>query len=176
MHRIFGAASGNGWSRPAAVAGEALQLSKRTRLTLRLPKQRIDDAMALNGQTLDIGGAPLTIGDSRVKRLCASPTLFARSVAGAGGDESAFSRALSARLAALDIRPAKLLCGLAHSIATDGAALGARSVLLADLRADESLRLQQCGLGGADKLGAELKLGCGIFVPHKSIAAVGKHN
>ena len=177
VHSIFGAASGNGWTRPPADAGALIQLSKRTRLSLRLPQHRVSAAARLSGCVLDIGGHSLAVGSSQVKPLRASSTVFARSVAvsvaGAhieAGDEAAFSRAVAERLAAMNIRAPKLLCGLAHSIATDGATFGARSVMLAELGADESIRIQQRGLG------ADLKLGCGIFLPHKNIAAVPKHN
>ena len=177
VHSIFGAASGNGWTRPPADAGALIQLSKRTRLSLRLPQHRVSAAARLSGRALDVGGHSLVVGSSQVKPLRASSTVFARSVAvsvagahGEIGDETAFSRAVAERLAAMNIRAPKLLCGLAHSIATDGATLGARSVMLAELGAEESIRLQQHGLG------ADLKLGCGIFLPHKNIAAVPKHN
>ncbi len=83
-----------------------------------------------------------------------------------GDDEAAFSQAVAEGLAALKIEAPKLLCGLAHSIAGDGAPVRARSVLLADLPLTESIRLQQNGLG------TNLKIGCGIFLPHKHIASV----
>ena len=171
IHSIFDAASGNGWVRPAGqsvgLADELMQLSKRTRLYLRLPKHRLADAAELSGQRLDIGGYPLTVGVGSIKLLSAWPTIFARSVAGEQHDDEAeFSRGVADRLAAMNIRPPKLLCGLSHSIAGEGATLNARSVMLADLKVEESIRLQQNGLG------SNLKIGCGIFLPHKSIAAV----
>ena len=181
IHSIFDAASGNGWVRPAGqsvgLAGELMQLSKRTRLYLRLPKHRLADAAELSGQRLDIGGYPLTVGVGSIKLLSAWPTIFARSVTGEArgeqhdehcghDDEAEFSRGVADRLAAMNIRPPKLLCGLSHSIAGEGATLNARSVMLADLKLEESIRLQQNGLG------SNLKIGCGIFLPHKSIAAV----
>ncbi|MBV5275414.1 MAG: type I-MYXAN CRISPR-associated protein Cas6/Cmx6, partial [Lamprocystis purpurea] len=47
-------------------------------------------------------------------------------------------------------------------------AITTRSLLLAGLKPDESLRLQQQGLG------LHRLMGCGIFIPHKGIDAVGK--
>lgn len=167
IHSVFDAASGNGWVRPAGTPGKLMQLSKRTRLYLRLPKHRVADAAGLSGHTLDIGGYPLTAGSSTIKLLSAWPTIFARSVAGEqNGNEAEFSRAVGARLATMNIRPPKLLCGLSHSISGECATLSARSVMLADLKLEESIRLQQNGLG------TNLKIGCGIFLPHKRIAAV----
>jgi CRISPR-associated endoribonuclease Cas6 len=42
----------------------------------------------------------------------------------------------------------------------------ARSLMLADLAVDESVKLQQ------QSLGTDRKLGCGLFVPHKDIREV----
>ena len=172
IHSIFDAASGNGWVRPAETSDTLMQLSKRTRLYLRLPRHRVADASALSGQTLDVGGYPLAVGDGKVRQLSAWHTIFARSVAvdlipeAANGGEAEFSRAVTDGLAAMNIHPPKLLCGLSHSILGNGATVNARSVMLADLQLDESIRLQQNGLGN------HLKIGCGIFLPHKSIASL----
>ena len=165
VHRIFDAASGNGWLRSD---DDFMQLSRRTRLYLRLPKSRFDDAFALCGRTLNVGGFSLTVGDAKVRALTAWHTLFARSVVCESDDEETFSRAVSDSLAAINIRPPKMLCGIRHSFcnAESGAEIYARSVLLADLELEESIRLQQTGLG-ENRL-----LGCGIFLPHKSIGAV----
>ena len=65
IHSIFGAASGNGWVRPPGGPGELIQLSRRTRLTLRIPKHRITDANKLTGQILEIDNFPLTVGNSK---------------------------------------------------------------------------------------------------------------
>jgi len=41
-----------------------------------------------------------------------------------------------------------------------------RSLMLADLTVEEAVKLQQQGLG------ADRKLGCGLFIPHKGINPV----
>ena len=51
LHTVHGAASGAGWQRPEGEDA-VLQLSHRTRLVLRLPGSRLQDAAALSGQTL----------------------------------------------------------------------------------------------------------------------------
>ena len=169
VHSIFDAASGNGWMRPAAASGELMQLSKRTRLYLRLPQHRVADATKLHGHVLDVGGHRVAVGAGKVRALSAWQTIFARSVvdeSGQSGDhEAEFSGAVTDALAAMNIRPPKLLCGLSHSIRKNGAAVHARSVMLADLPLQQSIRLQQNGLG------TNLKIGCGIFLPHKSITS-----
>jgi hypothetical protein len=60
-----------------------------------------------------------------------------------------------------------MLFGLSHTIHRPDSEIKARSILLADLEFDDSIKLQQNGLGH------EQLMGCGIFLPHKSLAAVG---
>ena len=139
-------------------------------MTLRVPRHRIDDARALSGETLDIGGYRLEVGDARVKLFSTLPTQFARYVVVPEGiandDEEAFMRYAATRLRELGIRVRKLLCGRAHAIGHPGGPLFTRSVMLADLEADEAVLLQQQGIG------EHKKIGCGLFIPHKGIRAV----
>ena len=44
IHLIHGAESGNGWMRPEDASDALLHLSKRSRMTLRVPRHRIDRA------------------------------------------------------------------------------------------------------------------------------------
>ncbi len=60
LHPIHVAESGNGWMRPDAPDA-LLQLSRRTKLMLRLPKHRTEDAGKLTGQTLDVGGNTMKV-------------------------------------------------------------------------------------------------------------------
>jgi len=65
--------------------------------------------------------------------------------------------------AALGIAPEATLCGRMTRIATPAGSHETRSLMLAGLSFAQSLRLQRQGLG------AERKLGCGLFIPHKGI-------
>ena len=141
-----------------------LYLSHRIKLVLRLPKQRIDAAGALLGQTLDVVGHALRADKMTVRPLWRIATLFSRDVAiSAGDDETVFLKAAVEQLGALGIRPMKMLCGLMTNIATPAGTLKTRGLMLADLTFDESMLLQQHGLG------PQRKLGCGLFLPHKDI-------
>ena len=63
VHLIHGASSGNGWQRPEEEDGEDyIYLSKRSRMMLRMPKDRFEDIDALVGQTLDIAGDSIRRG------------------------------------------------------------------------------------------------------------------
>jgi CRISPR-associated protein Cas6 len=168
IHTIHVAGSQNGWERPQHGGGEQLQLSRRTKLCVRIPKARIADLKAaLEGQTVDVGGAALRIGRGKQRSLTHTSTLFSRYVAGpAGEDEDAFLQWAAGELAALGVKVRKALCGKRTPLATPAGAIDTRSLMLADLTADESMLLQQHGLG------PRREMGCGIFIPHKGIDAV----
>ncbi len=168
VHMIHGAESGNGWMRPDGSQGDALlYLSRRTKLELRVPKERVADVRALTGRTLDIEGHPLTVHDGQVRLLSNITTLFSRHViADADQDEESFLRTSSAQLQALGVRCGKMLCGRSHDIELPSERLFTRSLMLAELSVEHSILLQQKGLG------AGRKLGCGLFLPHKDIKAV----
>ncbi len=166
IHTIHVAESGNGWQRPDAP-DDVLYLSRRTRMTLRVPKARVADALALTGRRLDIAGQRLVVGPGKVRLLSTQPVLFARYVAGSDvDDEERFLQEAYEQVAALGIRPRKMMPGRRHVLHTDAGPLATRSLMVADLGRDEAVRLQQKGIGPGRKLG------CGIFLPHKGIEAV----
>ncbi len=162
VHAIHVAESGNGWMRPDDP-NALLHLSRRTKLVLRVPKHRVDDAHRLTGQTLDIQGNPLQIEKASVRPLSDLSTLFARYIVTDGADENAFLRDVLKQLNDMSVRPKKMLCGIEHVILTPQRSIRTRSLMLAELTLPESIRLQQQGLG------TERKLGCGLFIPHKDI-------
>jgi CRISPR-associated protein Cas6 len=170
VHTIHVAGSQNGWERPAHDSGQHLILSRRTKLTVRVPKERSHDLVeALEGQTLDISGCPLIVGSGKTRRLSKETTLFSRYVVGPTDDtEEVFLNWAVQTLRDRGIHVRKALCGKATPLSTPKGMLHTRSLMLADLSLEESVRLQQRGLG------PHREMGCGIFVPHKGIEAVGK--
>ena len=166
VHPIQVAISAHGWERPAG-ADDLLHLSKRTRLVIRVPRHRLDDAQALVGRRLDVRGQHLMIaGKPAVRPLQSNATLYSRNVALDADDEDAFLRAAAERLERLDILVRKMLPGRIGVINTADGPLATRSLMLADLAAEESIRLQQRGLG------PYRYFGCGLFIPYKGIKAV----
>jgi len=166
LHTIHVAESGNGWMRPDR-ADALLYLSRRTKLTLRLPKHRIEDAGKLTGQMLDISGRHLRVEKSVVRPLSTITTLFSRYiVTREGTDEAVFLQDAMALFHKMGVHPKKMLCGMEHAIATPDRAIRVRSLMLADLAVEESVKLQQRGFG------TNRKLGCGLFIPHKDIREV----
>jgi CRISPR-associated protein Cas6 len=168
IHLIHGAESGNGWYRPQETAGAMLHLSRRTRMALRMPKQRIEAARGLEGRLLDVAGHPLEIGGASIKPLSALSTLFARHVVMADPDlsEADFLQSVAEEMRGLGLRVNKILCGRAHDLRMPTGALHTQSVMVADLQPEEAVLLQQKGIGPGRKMG------CGLFLPHKGIKPV----
>ena len=167
IHLIHGAASGNGWFRPEDTENELLHLSRRTRMRLRVPRKRLQDTQALSGQSLDIEGHPLEVGNSDVSQLSSLPTLFSRYVITREDlDETQFLEAAAGQLKALDIPCRKMLSGITHTMKFPDAEVFTRSLMVADLDPEQSVRLQQVGLGEGRTIG------CGLFLPHKGINPV----
>jgi CRISPR-associated protein Cas6 len=170
IHEIHVAGSQNGWERPDPSLGQKLILSRRTKLTLRLPKHRVAQAREeLHGAVLDIDGHPLTVGKAKTKSLSKQGTIFARNLvlqAGEAEDEMTFLERMVRELRKRHIRVKKAMPGKTSDIHTPEGPIATRSLMIADLTAEESVALQQ------EALGEHRLLGCGIFLPHKGIDAV----
>ena len=167
VHQIHGATAGNGWERPAD--GELIHLSKRTRMSLRMPRARVEETMSLIGAKMDVAGYEIEIGAVTEKPLNPLATLFSRYVVVPDGlDEDGFMQWVVDELAQRDIKLRKMLCGIDHTIHTPDKDIETRSLMMADLDKQASIALQEQGIG------AHRHLGCGIFMPHKGIKAVGE--
>jgi len=167
VHTIHVADSGNGWMRPDH-ADDLLYLSRRTRLVLRVPRQRVDEAQTLVGHTLDVAGHAMKIEQATLRSLSPISTVFARYVVGEeqGEDENAFLACVLAELKALGVQPKKMLCGIERVLVTPERPIRTRSLMIAELTPPESVTVQQRGLGPLRQLG------CGLFLPHKDIKEV----
>ncbi len=163
---IHGAQSGHGWHRPDKP-DELLYLSRRTKLTLRLPQHCLANAQALSGMMLEVAGYPFKIGRAKQKPFLPMPVLFARQIlANHEQDEEAFLETAIAQLQAQGIACRKALCGKSHRFKLPEGELFTRSLMIADMKPEESLSLQEQGLGDGKKMG------CGLFVVHKDIKPI----
>ncbi len=171
IHMIHVAASGNGWLRPEDPENEVLCLSKRTRLHIRIPKNRVDDANQLTGSLLSFGLSEIKIGPSQIKPLIESSTLFARYiVSDVTESETDFMQRQADILTTMGINVKKMLCGMANVFKISQQPIHSKSLMLAELTPEESILMQEKGLG-------LLRLsGFGLFNPHKGIAAVFDSN
>jgi CRISPR-associated protein Cas6 len=151
--------------RGAAMDGGLLGISRRARLVLRLPRARLDDALALAGASLRLDGETLGVGAARTWPIAASETVYARLVIAGPEEEVPFAEALGGVLRSFGAA-CQVVLGKPRALATREGMRRGFSVLLHGMTPELSLRLQERGLG-------ELRLqGCGIVVPYKSIAAV----
>jgi CRISPR-associated protein Cas6 len=172
IHPIHLAGSQNGWERPDESLGQNLILSKRTKLVLRLRKEHQQDIInKLNNTKLDINGFELTIGKAKIKKLSKDSTIFSRSIVcneQETEDEMQFLKRMQLELAGMGIVIKKALCGKTSQFKTPEGPVLTRSLMLADLSPENSVKLQQSGIGPMRDMG------CGLFIPHKGIAAVGE--
>lgn len=140
-------------------------LGQRSRLTLRLPQHRIDQARTLAGSNLDLG-AELRLGEPHVRALRPTSTQYSPMVVFGHADEAAFLAECGRALAAIDVG-GHVVCGKAQARLGETGEMRGFSLMVHGLSAAHALRLQRHGLGSARKIG------CGIFVSHKTAAAVG---
>ena len=162
LHIIHGADSGNGWERPQG-ADELLHLSRRTKLTLRLPRHRVEEATALSGTVLMVDGNRMEVGEHKTRLLSMTTILYSRYLAARPEwDEDKFMAWAITELKALNIRFKKVLCGRSYSFATPQGPVPTRSLMVADLPLEDAVTLQEQGIGPLRSMGL------GLFVPQKS--------
>jgi len=149
------------------VAGDGGQslVSRRSKLILRVQHSRLPDLLAANGVELSVAGCKLRLLDPHPRELQPHATLYAYKVASTGDGEAAFMEAVNHELAQLSIRGERV-CGKLSQMTVAGQLMDTYSLMLHALPPEQSMRLQQFGLG------KHRLLGCGVFVPHKSAAAV----
>jgi CRISPR-associated protein Cas6 len=149
----------------ADATGRAL-LSARARLLLRVRRERLSDVGALRGRLLDIEGCTVSLGDPQARELLPHGTLYAAFVDASDADEPGFLATARGELERLGVE-GEPICGRAQRRSGPQRPLHGYSLMLHGLRTAASLRLLEHGLG------AHRLLGCGVFVPHRSAAAVG---
>lgn len=141
-------------------------LARRARLALRVPRARVPAAMALEGAALDVAGSALTVGTGVERPLWPWATLHARQVVTGSADPASFEQDAAGRLAAMGIG-CESISGRRRTLLAGDREIVAFALAVNNVKRADSLRLQCEGIG------TERVLGCGVFVPHKSMAAVG---
>lgn len=142
-------------------------VGRRSRLVLRVPTHRSASTDSLAGVRLDLDGGVLTVGASSLRPLFpARGVVYSHLVSVGTGDEIEFISRCRALLDERGLKP-QLITGKAGELRTAQGLVGGFSLMLHGLAAADSLAVQEAGLGG------HRALGCGIFIPHKSVVAVG---
>ncbi|QKQ24130.1 type I-MYXAN CRISPR-associated protein Cas6/Cmx6 [Candidatus Ruthia endofausta] len=159
-------ADGNGWMQNHEDG--FYYPSKRSKLTIRVPKNKLNKVQQLLGKTLDLGEYQIDVIKSlKPKLLSDMPVLFAKSIAcDKEMSEEDFLQVTFEDLKMLGISVKKIMAGLENNIKTDTSTIHTRSLMVADLKKDESVLLQEKGLGDYRLLG------CGLFIPHKDITNI----
>jgi len=135
-----------------------LILGQNARFGLRLPVNLIPKVLRLAGKRLDIDGEALRVGVSTTSALIPATVLYAHIVTTKNGeDENRFDAEIQRQLDALNIKgkPAR---GPRRIVTIKDKKVVGYSLLVSELTAEESIRLQEQGLGG------RRKMGCGVFV------------
>ncbi|MCX7155452.1 MAG: type I-MYXAN CRISPR-associated protein Cas6/Cmx6 [Rhodocyclales bacterium] len=143
-------------------------VGRRSRLVLRLPMRRVASADFLAGARLDLDGVALTVGASSIRPLFpARGVVYSHFVSVGADDEMEFLERCTSLLAERGLKP-QLITGKARELHTAEGMVRGFSLMLHGLGAADSLAVQEAGLG------AHRALGCGLFIPHKSVVAVGE--
>jgi CRISPR-associated protein Cas6 len=137
----------------------ALHLTDFSRLILRLPDDQIRTYLKLAGKKLEVDGHSLRVGVPQVRALLPVASLRARLVTIKGFmDEGLFLAAAKRQLQSLGIA-GEVHLGERRTFRVKEKQVVGFEVAVTGLTAEESLVLQEKGLGG------RRRMGCGIFVP-----------
>jgi CRISPR-associated protein Cas6 len=152
--------------RAAATGYGVVLLAQRAKLVLRAPEARLADCLELQGAVLDVAGCALVVGVGKARPLQPSATLSAQRVASDAGEVEGFESDVRRLLRSLAIG-GELIAGRRRQASAGAREIAGFALSLHGLSAADSLRIQGLGIGG------DRRLGWGLLVPAKSIAAVG---
>lgn len=143
------------------IGNRQLQLNDRSRLVLRVDADQISQLIALAGKQLDVAGRRLRVGVPQIWTLRPAPSLRSRLVTIKGFlDPEPFQAAARRQLDDMGVSAeAQLTLGKRRTVRIKDKEVVGYEVLVEALTAEESLTLQERGLGG------RRHMGCGVFVP-----------
>ena len=151
------------------VGNRQLALQPWSRLTVRVSDEKIAAILPLAGRSLDVGGATLRVGVPEVRVLRPATALRSRlvtiKIAGANAkdiDEQGFAGSARKQLSGLGVSSdARLTIGKRRTARIKRQGIVGYEALVEGLLAEESIKLQEAGVGG------RRLMGCGVFVPYE---------
>ena len=138
-----------------------LDIAPASELVVRLPISKVGSYLALAGKGLEVSGHLLRVGVPTTRALIPSAALYASLVTTRNGQErERFEKEILGQLAALEVQ-SRLHIGRRRTFRVHGKQVVGHEVLVTELTASQSIRLQEQGLGG------RRKMGCGFFEEYK---------
>ncbi len=136
-----------------------LSISPHSQLIFRLPAGQVESYLNLAGKTLDLDGHQLRIGVPNSRSLVPATALYSHLVTTRNGqDQHRFEREITNQCRSLNCN-GKLSVGKRRTFSIHGKQVVGYSVLVSELTTEESITVQEKGLGG------RRKMGCGFFTP-----------
>lgn len=143
------------------VGDGSLHLASFSRLTVRLPSDRIRAVLKLAGKAIEVDGNLLRVGVSETRMLRPAVNLYSRLVTIKGFMESdTFLSAARRQFETLRVN-ADLVIGERRTLRVKDKQVVGFEVTARGLSPEDSLRLQEAGVGG------RRHMGCGVFVPRR---------
>jgi CRISPR-associated protein Cas6 len=134
-----------------------LDISPHSELVLRVRVSRVKEYLALAGKRLEVMGETIRVGVPQTRSLIPAVALFAQMVTTRNGQEQErFAHEMGNQMGALGIQ-GRLTVTKRRTFQVHGKQVVGYSVLLSELTAEESIIVQEQGLGG------RRKMGCGFF-------------
>ncbi|MDI6854367.1 MAG: type I-MYXAN CRISPR-associated protein Cas6/Cmx6 [Deltaproteobacteria bacterium] len=139
------------------VGNGLLDISPVSELILRLPANRLRPYLGLAGKKLEVAGHGLRVGVPHTRALIPAVALYSPLVTTKNGQEPVrFEKEVKSQMASLGLK-GRLHMGRRRTFQVHGKQVVGYEILVSELTAPESIRLQEQGLGG------RRKMGCGFF-------------
>lgn len=142
------------------IGDRMLQLMPWSSVCIRTPQEHIGRIVELSGKTVTVGDRQVRLGVPKVKGLAPAPALRSRLVTIKGFMEAElFSEAVRRQLDTLDVSERVLQTnGKRRTIKIRDKEVVGFEVILEGLTAQESITVQENGIGG------RRHMGCGVFI------------
>lgn len=142
------------------IGDRMLQIMPWSSLRIRTPQEHIGVMVGLAGRTISVGDCQVRLGVPKVLALEPATGLRSRIVTIKGMlDAEAFAQAVRRQLNAAEIgERVQLTIGKRRTIRIRDKEVVGFEVILEGLTADESIKIQEHGIGG------RRHMGCGVFV------------
>jgi CRISPR-associated protein Cas6 len=139
------------------IGNGLIDISPTSELILRLPISKIGQFLGLAGKKLEVLEYCLRVGVPHTRALIPVAALYSTLVTTKNGhDQERFEAEVRSQMASLDLK-GRLAIGKRRTFQVHGKQVVGYEVLVSELTAPESIRLQEQGLGG------RRKMGCGFF-------------